>query len=920
MQFRKSSIAIAAIALFGALPLAAQAQSTPAPTSGSLDVWFKAPRNGSTVSGTLNGGTSCYANTSGPVARVVFSVDGAALNTDSAPADGTQCILDTTRFKNGTHQLRADAYDSRGNRKSDIVRIDVQNTAANTAPTVSMTGPASGQTVSGSAPYSASASDNGGVARVDFFLDGATTRLASDTAAPYGGTLDTTALSNGAHTLKALAYDAQGLSSSSQVSFNVSNNKAPSVSISGPASGQTVSGSLAYSANASDDQAVARVDFSLDGSALLSDTGSPYGGTLDTTRLANGTHTLKAVAFDAQGLNATAQVSFNVSNTTSTSGGSTGTSSTPAPSSGSLDVWFKAPAAGATISGVLNGGTSCYSNSSGAVARVVYTLDSSALNTDSTPADGTQCTLDTTKFANGTHQLRALALDASGNAMSDVISVNVQNSSTPSGGTTSGGTTSGGTTGGATGGTTGTPYTGTAIALPAVLPAANFDKGGEGVAYHDLSTGNSGGVYRTSESVDIVASSDAAGGPYQVTNFQNGEWANYTVALAQAGNFDIGIRAANNYGTGAFHIEVDGTNVTGSVAVPKTGAWTSYQWFGKQGVPLSAGAHVVKLVAETQWFNVSAVSLQASASTSSGSTSPSGSTALPASMLFWSGFESSTGLATPNDCYGNGCWQNVTGGDAATGFQWPSALGVGAIYQLISNSGTMPTSSSIGNYVKNELQTVTGHKGTPTTAMASTIYQSGCCGTGSQTPADGSTQNPMLMLPKADVPEMYISQWMMLQPDLAQKMSGGTWRELFEWKTTDTDARIELQVKSDGGNGLYWMARSDSYQPSYNEFWRVNNTAVPVPVGRWFKLEVYWKRGSGTSGRVFFAVDGQVIADRAGNTIGPNKSPINRIMVNQLYSGSSYPIYHWVDDLQIWSTFPSARQGDAWYDPPYASH
>jgi hypothetical protein len=250
---------------------------------------------------------------------------------------------------------------------------------------------------------------------------------------------------------------------------------------------------LAYCVNSCEVQYVARVDFSLDGSALLSDTGSPYGGTLDTTRLANGTHTLKAVAFDAQGLNATAQVSFNVSNTTSTSGGSTGTSSTPAPSSGSLDVWFKAPAAGATISGVLNGGTSCYSNSSGAVARVVYTLDSSALNTDSTPADGTQCTLDTTTVANGTHQLRAHALDASGNAMSDVISVNVQNSSTPSGGTTSGGTTSGGPTGGATGGTTGTPYTGTAIALPAVLPAANFDKGGEGVAYHDLSTGNSGG-------------------------------------------------------------------------------------------------------------------------------------------------------------------------------------------------------------------------------------------------------------------------------------------------------------------------------------------------------------------------------------------------------------------------------------------
>ena len=59
MPFTKSPIAVAALALFGALLLAAQAQSTPAPSSGSLDVWFKAPKSGATVSGVLNGGTSC---------------------------------------------------------------------------------------------------------------------------------------------------------------------------------------------------------------------------------------------------------------------------------------------------------------------------------------------------------------------------------------------------------------------------------------------------------------------------------------------------------------------------------------------------------------------------------------------------------------------------------------------------------------------------------------------------------------------------------------------------------------------------------------------------------------------------------------------------------------------------------------------
>jgi len=53
---------------------------------------------------------------------------------------------------------------------------------------------------------------------------------------------------------------------------------------------------------------------------------------------------------------------------------------------------------------------------------------------------------------------------------------------------------------------------------------------------------------------------------------------------------------------------------------------------------------------------------------------------------------------------------------------------------------------------------------------------------------------------------------------------------------------------------------------------------------------------------------------------GVNNAPINRIMVDQLYSGTAYPIYQWHDDLQIWSAFPSASSGDAWYDPPYAPH
>src|SRR4051812_41539534 len=86
--------------------------------------------------------------------------------------------------------------------------------------------------------------------------------------------------------------------------------------------------------------------------------------------------------------------------------------STPAPGAGSLDFWFKAPIANATVSGILSPGSTCYVNATGSVSKVTFSLDSTVLNADSTPSDGMQCSLDTTKFPNGAHALKAVATDS----------------------------------------------------------------------------------------------------------------------------------------------------------------------------------------------------------------------------------------------------------------------------------------------------------------------------------------------------------------------------------------------------------------------------------------------------------------------------------------------------------------------------
>jgi hypothetical protein len=208
-----------------------------------------------------------------------------------------------------------------------------------TPPTVSLTAPTSGARVSGTTTLTASASDGVGVTRVEF-LDG-TTLLGTDTTAPYSLAWNTTGVASGSHTLKARAYDAAGnVGTSASVSVTVANDTAaPTVSITAPTAGATVSGTTTVSASASDDVGVTRVEF-FDGTTLLgTDTTAPYSLAWSTTGVANGLHTLQARAYDASGkMGQSAQVSVTVSNAAPPAGTATYDTVLGAPRCGSVGI------------------------------------------------------------------------------------------------------------------------------------------------------------------------------------------------------------------------------------------------------------------------------------------------------------------------------------------------------------------------------------------------------------------------------------------------------------------------------------------------------------------------------------------------------------------------------------------------------
>lgn len=224
---------------------------------------------------------------------------------------------DSTTVTEGSHTLFAVATDLSGHTTtSEVISVTVDNSL----PAVSLTAPLNNAVVSGSAvTVSASASDNVGVSRVDFYRDG-NVLLGTANTSPYGISWDTTSTTGGAHTLFAVATDLVGNTKTSTV-VNVSvDNTAPQVSMSAPANGAFVTGTLAVSATATDNVAIIKVEFYSDNNVLLAtDTSSPYTFNWNSTTVTQGAHTLYAIAQDTSGLRTTsASVAITVDNTAPT--------------------------------------------------------------------------------------------------------------------------------------------------------------------------------------------------------------------------------------------------------------------------------------------------------------------------------------------------------------------------------------------------------------------------------------------------------------------------------------------------------------------------------------------------------------------------------------------------------------------------
>src|SRR5207249_2347140 len=144
------------------------------------------PANGRTVFGTVT--VSAMATRSEERRVGKFKLDGVDLGAEFTTAPYS-ISWDTTTSSNRSHILSAVARDAAGNQATATVNVVVFNDT--TPPTVTITSPANGTTVFGTVTVSAMATDNVGVAGVQFKLDGVNLG-AEFTTAPYSISWDTT--------------------------------------------------------------------------------------------------------------------------------------------------------------------------------------------------------------------------------------------------------------------------------------------------------------------------------------------------------------------------------------------------------------------------------------------------------------------------------------------------------------------------------------------------------------------------------------------------------------------------------------------------------------------------------------------------------------------------------------------------------
>ena len=264
------------------------------------------PASGQTVSGNVLVETLVIDNIE--IDKVEFYINSQIVYTDSIAPDYNYLWNTDSLPDDENYVISIIAYDEVGNEgPSTAITVHLDN-YDNINPSGLIMYPYAGQIISGQQTISVLAEDNFGIDSVDFFIN--SVLVYSDNEEPYEYDWNTEfEFEDANHIIGSIITDLAGnqfeIPSISVFVNNIPNdNVPPTISISNPVSGQTVSGTINFAVNVDDNVGIAQVEFFIDGYSLGVVTEEPYSYLWDTTSNigAHGDeHALSAIVIDTAG-------------------------------------------------------------------------------------------------------------------------------------------------------------------------------------------------------------------------------------------------------------------------------------------------------------------------------------------------------------------------------------------------------------------------------------------------------------------------------------------------------------------------------------------------------------------------------------------------------------------------------------------
>ena len=155
------------------------------------------------------------------------------------------------------------------------------------------------------------------------------------------------------------------------------------------------------------------------------------------------------------------------------------------------------------------------------------------------------------------------------------------------------------------------PYGDAPASIPDTIEAENYNKGGAGKAYMDLSEGNEGGKFRKDD-VDVYQPNMGIA----VGHCQKTEWLKYTVKVEADGDYEISANVAGENGTGSFVLYMDSVRIGDEIKNDGKGK-DAYSVVSGGKATLKKGEHELKLEIMNNWIDIDYIEFKAAKDTAS---------------------------------------------------------------------------------------------------------------------------------------------------------------------------------------------------------------------------------------------------------------------------------------------------------------